>query len=203
VKNENEKVRTFFSLYTIDYPDVQFDWSHIQDVFTVHEESRKKSGEETVIEFSLDINMENKDALNELLEIRSNDNSMATLSIPVLCYKDMNNITQPALTTSQISLGAIRPNEFQILNIYGDPDVIQAIKEVWLDGFSESFTAQMVFEKTQNDTLTIHFQIEKSVNIGNYEGKILFKTFGNRIYSVALFCEVENELEARSNLPFD
>lgn len=197
-----QQVSTVLLLHTVKYPNVTFSADIPQEEgITVDEISREIKDGETVIKFLVTLDAgENKDEMiTKTLSIVPKEDSIAGLTIPLYCYREGGDQLGAALTTSQINLGLIQSSEAADCRIYGDPDILVAVKEIDLRNVSDaiqhnvktSFRFDTVDKANDSDSFLTVTLLPDSIAAGSLiDGKLILKTHGNREYAVDLRAEI-------------
>ena len=172
---------TFFEVYTVDYPDVQFDWSQVDSSFTIKEISRTTKNNETVIKFFLLVNIDHAETNTLDLTLIPIDMSITPLTVPVYWYTEGNHMFMPTLKTQAINLGAVLPNEKREIGIYGDPDLIYIINQVCFVGSPDGISLTLVPSHDEmSDAVFVMFQFPDLQENQVVEGHVKITTIGKK-----------------------
>jgi LEA14-like dessication related protein len=87
IEKGEKTTSTIFSLHTVDYPDVEFDWTGLENGLTITELSRQTYEGETVIQFLLTADIEEKDKVSYNLKIVPKIATANPFLVPVYCYR--------------------------------------------------------------------------------------------------------------------
>ncbi|MDR1141381.1 MAG: DUF1573 domain-containing protein [Planctomycetaceae bacterium] len=175
-----QSAMAMFELHTVDYPNITFDFSKIDDNITVKELSRTTEDGETIIKFNVAVEMEDKDIITRSLNIIPTNPNIAPLIIPIYCYRENELIASPpAPQTKHIALGTVYANKPHEIFVYGDSDWVGVIKQVSFQGSPDNISVQI---KTSEETNALHlvFQFPDYDNTKAIEGNIKFITAGKR-----------------------
>ena len=181
-------------LFTVKYPDVEFDETGFNDTVSAKIVSREKNQDgETKIVLAVDINLGENDMVSSNLELTPTDKNIAPLIIPVYCERNYDEQSVPQLITKQVSLGVLGKGQRKFFSVYGDPDILQVVRSVELKNAPSDFSFEILrdAENPQIDELKISVEVDQA-QPGGVEGTLVLKTAGSREYPIPFFCEVKD-----------
>jgi hypothetical protein len=185
------EAKTIFSLFTQDYPDIQFDWSSLPPEIEIQEISRSVSEGICNIQFALSIFIGDNNAQSHQLIIIPQETSIAPLILPIYCYRSETGQQRAAFSTTQVSLGAVDRNETKVFRIYGNPDVIHVIKEIAWKNVPSGITAEILrHDSNVNDVLEVALNFSEDFPSGFFGGEIHLKTLGGQEFALPINGEV-------------
>ena|GEM_PF-2535338 len=194
------EAKTVFSLFTQDYPDVQFDWSDLPPEIEIQEISRSVSDGICNIQFALSVSVRDKNSLSHQLMIVPKEESIAPLIVPIYCYRNEKDQQRVAFSTKQISLGILPRNVRKVIRIYGNPDVIHAVCEIAWKDIPSGVTMEIIqHDSNVTDILEVALTFTDTFPSGFFEGKILLKTVAGQEFSLSINGEV-SESEVVQNV---
>jgi hypothetical protein len=79
---------TFFDLHTIDHPDIEFDWTEIDETMILKEVSRKVLDGETIITFSLSVTVGDADKFSRNILVKAKKIKMIPFCLSFYCYRN-------------------------------------------------------------------------------------------------------------------
>jgi hypothetical protein len=174
---------TTLELHTIDYPDVIFDFSNIEDGIAIKEISRTTDYGETLIKFNVTIEIGENDVVTRTLTFVPIDPNIDTISIPIYCYREDDPVISPAFYTQMVALGTVYAGESREISIHGDSDLISVIKQVTFQGVPDDITVYLqTLDKI--DVLHIVFQFPDEIDTKIIEGNVQFVTQGKRTFTI-------------------
>lgn len=187
-----KRVPTMMALYTLKYPDIEFDWSKLYDNVSAKIVSReRRENGETMIQLAVDVAIGDNAMMSSSLNLVPTDKSIAPLMIPVYCSREEEPQSVPHLLTSQISLGSLKNNESVEFSVFGDPDILQVVRSVELRNTSTSFSIQLLESGGDSQPNEIKINLKtQDVPAGFIEGMLILKTAGEREYFVPFLCEI-------------
>jgi hypothetical protein len=178
-----QRATTTLELHTIDYPDIFFDFSNIEDGITVKEISRTTDYEETVIKFNVTIEIGEKDVVTRALTLIPTNPNIAPINVPIYCYREDDPTISPTFYTKTVALGTVHAGESREVSIHGDSDLISVIKQVTYQGVPDDITVHLqTLDKI--DVLHIVFQFSDKIDTKIIEGNIQFVTQGKRTFTI-------------------
>lgn len=99
-------------LYTVKYPEIEFDETGFNDTVSAKIVSRENNRDgETKIVLAVDINIGENDMVSSNLELTPTDKNIAPLVIPVYCERNYDEQSVPQLITKQVSLGVFEKGQ--------------------------------------------------------------------------------------------
>jgi len=191
VEPEQSEAKTVFSLFTQDYPTVQFDWNDLPPDIKIQEISRSVSDEVCKIQFALSVFIGDKNVLSYPLMIVPQEQDITPLVLPIYCYRHETDQHRAAFSTKQISLGVVSRNETKVIRIYGNPDVIHVIREIaWKDVPLGIISEILQRNPDTNDMLEVALKFTDIFPSGFFEGDMCLKTLGGREYAIPINGEI-------------
>ena len=180
-----------FSVFTTDYPNIEFEMNDFEKGVFVGELSRLITDGLCEIKFTFRIQVDEgdvTDCIPKNIQLLPKEKDIAPLVIPVLCYRIDDSNLMPKLVTAQINLGTIYSGETSDIQIFGDPDILSAVTEVSLTGVPQGVTARppRAVPNSKN-ALSIMLVLDESVLPGLFSGEMKLKTTGNREYPIPLY----------------
>lgn len=187
------EAKTTFSLFTQDYPNVQFDWSDVPSPsgVEIQEISRSVSDGICNIQFALSVSIGDTNALSHRLVIVPKETGITPLVLPIYCYRNETDQRNAAFSTKQISLGVIARNEARIIKIYGNPDVIHGVKEIaWSNVPSGIITEILPRNSDTGGVLEVSLEFTDAFPKGFFGGEIRLNTLGGQEFAIPVNGEV-------------
>ncbi|MGL4944255.1 MAG: DUF1573 domain-containing protein [Thermoguttaceae bacterium] len=154
INQGQEVVSKDFSISTVDYPDVLFEFNTDDPSIDISELSRSVHGGETRIQFRITIHCMNQSHTSSRVDLMPVNAKLPKLTIPVF-YHYLSGTQKQWLTTSQINLGEIKRKEHIKVKVYGDRFFLCGVYKV-----------QAV---SQDDVITVVSHDMPSVDIGLLE----------------------------------
>jgi hypothetical protein len=181
-----QSAMSVFELHTVDYPNVAFDFSRIDDSIEIEELSRTTEDGETIIKYNVVVEMREYDIVTRSLLLIPTDPNITPLTVPVYCYREDEPVTPPVLQTQSIALGTVYADETHEVSVYGDSDLIGVIKQAIFQGDPSDINVQVLVSEKMN-TLRLAFQFPDTDDAKMIEGKIKFVTAGKRELTIPVF----------------
>jgi LEA14-like dessication related protein len=175
---ENDQfAKGFLEIHTVDYSDIHFDLNDIDKNITVSEISRHTQDGETTLKFEVVVNAKELIDSNVILTLKPTDDKIASLTIPVYCFRDEKSIQVPELKTKMIALGTVTSKQVAV-SIFGDADLIGIVKQAEFIGLPKDASVEIV-SSTESNILRLSFQFtaDKGVTV---DGKVKLVTLGKR-----------------------
>ena len=194
------ETKTTFSLFTQDYPDVQFDWSDLPPDMEIQEISRSISDGICEIRFALSVSIGDKYALSHRLTVVPKEQSIAPLILPIYCYRNETDQQRAAFLTKQINLGIVIRSETKVIQLYGNPDVIQVIEAIIFEDVHPGIVTEILQRDSEtNDVLKVALKFSDIFPSGFFEGKICLKTLDGQKFAIPINGEIGESAVVQSN----
>ena len=126
---EQETTSREFSIGTVDYPNVQFEFGANDPDIRLSEISRSTQDGETRILFRLTRNNEDLFRTSARIELRPTNVDLPVLELPVY-YNFLSGGQEHRLSTSQINLGGIKPKEEITVKVYGNQAFLRNVRRI-------------------------------------------------------------------------
>lgn len=160
LKGAETTVEKEFEIRTVDWPDVQFDWSVLDKLVSIKEISRIKESDETVIKLRLSIKSIpiDQSTVSWHVVISPTDKRIKELIIPVGCYRAISRKDNTSegrtprlakedvpslLKPERISLGVIPSGEEREFELSGLPELTHSLKITSIEGFPADSTVEL------------------------------------------------------------
>jgi hypothetical protein len=184
------KISTIFTLHTVVHSDIVVQLENPSNWFSIREKGRKKEGEETIITLQLEILIDDKEFVSDVLKVVSSDGKIPLINIPFYRYREKTD-SRAELSTVQINLGVIKPGEKKFFKIYGDCDIIAVIRNVSFKDVPVGISVALVeAEEKYHDFLNIAIQADVKLLPCVFEGNVCLTSQGHREYSIPINGEI-------------
>ncbi|NQT14320.1 MAG: DUF1573 domain-containing protein [Planctomycetes bacterium] len=167
-----------FEVHTVDWPQIDFDWSVLDEDMVVEEVSRSTKEGETVIKirFRMDVPGDRYASVRHV-KLKPVDDRISPLVVPVACYRPAlrgNTLaSSQALTPEQISLGMVPQGENRHFRIFGAPELIESVVIASSNGIPKGLDLELeTGEETDVDARRVTVRVSDTASLGLFRGQV-------------------------------